>query len=198
MSEAMNTQRPVGKVIHQIARKAEAEKVRVGDLVEEFGRKSFLVLMLVPALLVASPLSGIPMLSTVCGLLIASIAGQMLADRDHVWMPARIMQLELSGAKMQKAARSLRWVSVILDSISRQRLHLLMMWPFRKLFQVLCIVCGAAMPFLEFVPFSSSILAVTVVLFTTALITQDGLLACVGLLFLGTVIIVPLVTVSIV
>ena len=198
MVEDLKTQRPVGKVIHQIARKADTEKVLVEALVGEFGRKSFLVLMLVPALLVASPLSGIPMLSSVCGLLIASIAGQMLTDRDHVWVPVRVMQLELSGAKVQNAARGLRRVSAFLDSVSKRRLHLMMTWPFRKLYQVLCILCGAAMPFLEFVPFSSSIMAAVVVLFTTALITQDGLLAGVGLLLFSTIIIVPLATVSIV
>jgi hypothetical protein len=48
------------------------------------------------------------------------------------------------------------------------------------------------MPFLELVPFSSSILGVAVVLFATALLTRDGLFAVGATAIMGLAALVPL------
>ena len=54
--------RPVGRIIDELDDVVRTGDLRLRDLVEGFGRSSFLPVMVVPALLVVSPLSGIPLI----------------------------------------------------------------------------------------------------------------------------------------
>jgi hypothetical protein len=57
--------------------------------------------------------------------------------------------------------------------------------PLSVLPKLVCVLCGAAMPFLELVPFSSSILASAVVLIGLSILARDGLFALLGILVAG-------------
>ena len=70
---------------------------------------------------------------------------------------------------------------------TRQRFRVLTVPPFRQWLYLLCFLCGAAMPFLELVPFSSSLLGTAVVIMATALLARDGLLALLGSVVIGAV-----------
>jgi hypothetical protein len=68
----------------------------------------------------------------------------------------------------------------------------------RKWIQAMCLICGLSMPFLELVPFSSSILGMAVLFFATSLITRDGLFVLFGVLTMGAALAVPLTVVGLV
>lgn len=157
----------------------------LGDVVEAFGPASFLPLLLVPALLVVSPLSGIPLFSSICGLTIALIAGQMLARRDHVWLPGFLMRRRVKGERLHWAMVRLRRLADWLDGQTRGRLGLLVSPPFVIVPELTCVLCGLAMPFLELVPFSSSLLGATVTLITVGFLSRDGLFVLAGYILLG-------------
>ena len=187
---------PLGPVQDIVARLDDTAKGRVRvtlrDVVEAFGRRSFLPMLMVPALLVVSPLSGIPLFSTVCGLTIALIAGQMLwPGRDHLWLPERLMRRNVSGARARQAVARLGRLAHRLDGLARDRLRwLVTAGPGRRLLETCCLLAGLAMPVFELVPFTSSILGFAVLLMATALLTRDGLFAILGL---GVLIGAPLV-----
>lgn len=172
--------------------------VTLGDIIAAFGDRSFLPVMMVPALLVFSPLSGIPLLPTVCGLLIALIAAQMIwPGRNALWLPRRLTRLRLSGDRARRAVhwlgRAARW----LDARARTRLGFLVTRaPGRKLLETCCLVAGLSMPFLELVPFSSSVLALSVLLMSTGMLSRDGLFALSGLAVMSLAPVVPLLAVG--
>ena len=64
-----------------------------------------------------------------------------------------------------------------LDRHASERLTFVMAQPFVSLLRFVCLLCGALMPMLEVVPFSSSILGVAVALLAFAMLTHDGLIA---------------------
>lgn len=171
---------PVGGIVDRLEAATLRDRLSVRVLVEEFGSSSFLPALMVPALLVVSPLSGIPLFSTVCGLTIAFISAQMLIRRRHLWLPAPLMRMGIDPQRARAALKKLRRPSAWLDRNSRTRMRLLTSAPARGALQLLCLVCGLAMPFLELVPFSSSLLGGAVVLIATALLARDGLFALVG------------------
>lgn len=181
MPQADPGSRPITGIIDRLEKSADHDPVTLRDLIEAFGKTSFLTSMCVPALLVISPLSGVPLFSSACGILIASIAIQMLFGRDHLWLPDGVMRLSVANARLTAALKYLHRVGVNIDDHTRPRLSPLMTAPFRKAYQALCVLCGALMPVLEIVPFSSSILGAATILFATALIVRDGLLACLGM-----------------
>lgn len=172
-------------IIDRVMTIAEAERVSVQDVIEGFGAASFLPFLLIPALIVVSPLSGIPLLPTTLGLTIALIAAQMLLGRDHLWLPEVITHREIAGERLRNNLRRLHRIAEWIDARSRPRLIWLVTPPISVVPRLLCGLCGGLMPFLELVPFSSSILAMAVVLFSVGFLARDGLFTLGGMALVG-------------
>ncbi len=196
MTEQDQTDRPVRRIVERMEQVADLECVRLRDMIEAFGTTSFLPVMMVPALLVVSPLSGIPLFSSACGLTIAFIAGQMVARRKHLWLPDFLMDRQVEGGRARAAVRKLRKFADWIDRHARKRFRALTMRAGRKWIQLLCMICGLMMPMLEIVPFSSSILGVAVLFFATSLLVRDGLFAVIGMVVMGLAAFVPFFAVS--
>jgi hypothetical protein len=72
---------------------------------------------------------------------------------------------------MKKIAPVIKWI----DRHSRSRLRFLFRRPLIWVPQLLCLFTGLMMPFLEFIPFSSSIVAIGVALLVMSMLTEDGM-----------------------
>ena len=186
--------RPVRDVVDRLERCARADRVALGDLVASSSTASFVSAMMVPALLVISPLSGIPLFSSLCGITIALIAAQMLIRRSHLYLPDAVMRRTLPGDKLRGGLERLRGAADFLDRHTRKgRLNQLVGRGGRVVPQALCVMAGAVMPLLEIVPFSSSILGAAVLSFSIALLTRDGVFVLVGIGIIGTAGAVPII-----
>ena len=173
---------PVTDIVDRLAETAENEQVTIGEVCTAFGRRSYLPLLVAPALAVMSPLSGIPLFSSFCGVIIALVAAQMvIPGLESLWIPGIIARRRISGRRLRKAIGSLAKIAHWLDERARQRLKWLIVPPGRTVLETICLICGAAMPFLEFIPFSSSVAGGAVLLIATGLLTRDGLFALAGL-----------------
>ncbi len=196
MSDRAHTpkSRPVGDVVRRLIASAARQDPTLDDVLAGFGARSFLPALMVPALIVVSPLSGIPLLPSVCGLTIALIAVQMMVPRrQHLWLPRWIARRPLNGQRISGAAARLERIADWLDGHARERFRpLVRTGPGRFVLAALCALSGLAMPFLELVPFSSSILGLAVLLIATGLLTRDGLFAACGLMAIAVAPAVPL------
>lgn len=173
-------------IVARLDATAQHDPVTLGEVVEAFGPRSFLPMLMVPALLVVSPLSGIPLFSSVCGLTIAIIAAQMVwPGRDCLWLPGNLTRRYVSGARAREGVARLARLARWLDGHAKARWRVLVHRSGRKLIETACMICGLAMPFLEVVPFSSSILGFSVLLMATGLLTKDGLFALAGLVVMA-------------
>jgi len=183
---------PVRDIVDRLEACARADEVALGDLVRAFGAASFVSTMMVPAILVVSPMSGIPFFSSLCGLTIAFIAGQMLLKRHHLYLPDTVTRRRLPGDKLRAALKKTRRVADFLDRHTRKgRLPGLVGNGGRIVPQLLCVIAGILMPMLELVPFSSSVLGMAVLAFSIALLTRDGVFVLVGLAIVGGAAAVP-------
>jgi hypothetical protein len=182
---------PVRDILSVLRGLSVRERVSLGDLVERVGPSSFVPALLVPALLVVSPLSGIPLFSSVCGLAIALIAAQMLLRRRQVWLPRALLSRGVPGARLAQAVDWMDGPASWLDRRLRHRMGALFVMPFASLLPLACIAAGLAMPFLEFVPFSSSILGTAVVCIAVGILARDGLWAFAGAAFMVLAAVIP-------
>ena len=159
---------------------ARRERVSVGDVVDEIGAGAFPVIMLVPALVMISPASGIPGLSSVCAAIIALSAVQMAIGRRSIWLPKFIVNRTVSRSRMDTAMhwleRPARWI----DHVTRKRLSALTRRPANLLPVLACIVIALVVPALELVPFSASAAGAAIALFSLGLVAEDGLFVLVG------------------
>lgn len=180
----MTAQQPrtLGELADSILSVSDREKVSVETIVDAVGQRSLLPLLLVPALLCATPLSGIPGVSMVCGVAIAIISFQLLISVDEVWLPKRLLRQKVDGKALTKALNSSRPVISWIDRHTHNRLSGLFHRPLIYLPVVLSLISGALMPFLEFIPFSSSVAAIGVSLLALSLLTRDGVFFLLALL----------------
>lgn len=172
---------PLPDIIDRVIAACDGETVVLGDIVTSVGRAGFAALLLVPAVAVATPLSGIPLFSALMGTVIALVAGQMLLRRRHVWLPGWVTRREVNAGRVRTAFSTLRpWMEWI-EAHTKQRFTALVNAPFNLVTQGLCFVSGAMMPLLEFIPFSSSIAGIGVVFLTLGMLTRDGVVALLAL-----------------
>lgn len=177
--------RSVTDIVERMERAASDDKVHVRDVVATLGEASFLPVLMAPALAVVSPLSGVPLFSSICGLTIALVSAQLLFNRDHLWLPDWLMRRRIRAGSLKTATQWLRKPARFLDRHSKERLSLFVRRPFKWITQAACLCCGLAMPFLELVPFTSSILGFAVTLFALSLLVRDGLIAAVAFAVVG-------------
>ncbi|SEW46239.1 Uncharacterized conserved protein [Cognatiyoonia koreensis] len=186
--DSVSPERPLGDIVVMLRDLGQQRTVNARKVIAAFGHASFTPAMLVPAFLVASPLSGIPLFSTICGLTIALVAAQMIFRRDHLWLPGFVLDRSMNGARLLAAVDKMAGLARWLDDKSRPRFRVMMHRPLVWVPQSLCLLFGLAMPVLELVPFSSSILGLGVILLSVGLMVRDGAFfvagACVGSLAL--------------
>ncbi|MFW8634876.1 exopolysaccharide biosynthesis protein [Cribrihabitans pelagius] len=176
------TIRSLGDVADQIRSVSGNGHVSIDGLVQALGRRSHQTLLLIVALTAATPLSGIPGLSAVCGLVIALISLEMLLSYREVRLPRKLSRQNVKGQSVErilsKVEPFLRW----LDRHTHHRMTGLFHRPLIYIPQVICLLSGLTMPFLEFIPFSGSIVASGVALLAFAMFTRDGLFFLLALL----------------
>ncbi|MCD1627382.1 exopolysaccharide biosynthesis protein [Seohaeicola saemankumensis] len=186
-TDQRNADRPVREIVTRLEERADHDSVTLRDLLQAGGAASFIPALIVPALLVVSPLSGIPFFSTFCGITIAFIAAQMLFKRQHLHLPDLLTRQTVPGEKLRAGLLKMHHIADFLDRRTHEgRLHQLVGNGGRILPQLLCVIAGAMMPLLEIVPFSSSIIGAAVLSFAVALLTQDGLFVLIGMVIMAT------------
>lgn len=153
----------------------------VGDVVKVLGQKSYAPLLMVPGLALVSPLSGVPGFSSICGITIALVSLQMMAHRRVLWLPGWLRHRHLGKDRGPKVIGWFRRPARWLDRVSRHRLGLLTRRPLIVLPLSFCLVAGAIIPFLEMLPFTSSILGGVVAIIGAGLFARDGLITLLGM-----------------
>lgn len=163
------------------------EYTNMGEFVDALGRANYAPLLILPALALVSPLSGVPGFTTLCGVMIAGVSLQQIIHRSSIWLPRWIRRASLRTDRVRRVYRWFRIPAKWLDRVTRRRLRVLVTEPFLIVPQVLCLVCGAAMPLLEVIPFTSSILGVVIVFLAAGMFVGDGLLVLFGMLLVTAV-----------
>lgn len=161
----------------QTAKEVEDDAVDLDTLVSVAGGRGGLVpIMTLVALTIVSPLSGIPGLSSICGFTIALCAGQAALGRRTLWLPKRLARSSISPKRVIWAMERVRRAAQWLEDHATRRLEFLSAPPLSTLFLASAALFGLSMPMLEFIPFSSSLIGLSVVLIGLGLLLRDGLL----------------------
>ena len=164
---------------------ANHDEVRVADVLDDFGARSFGPFIMIPAVLEITPVGGILGVPTVFALFIALIAVQLLIGRDHVWMPQFVQRRAVGSKKLHKAVGKLKGMANFLDRHSKGRLEGLTKGTAIKLVAAVIIALCCTVPPLEFLPFASTIPMLAIAVLGLALTVRDGALLLGSLLFAG-------------
>jgi hypothetical protein len=158
------------------------DRVSVEDMLDEIGKDALPAIMLAPALIMISPASGIPGLSSFCAMIVALASLQMVLGRKSLWLPRFITDRSVSRASVDRAVHWLGRPAHYVDSLLGRRLEMLVRKPFRQMVAVACLAISLVVPFLELVPFSASIAGTVIAFFALGLVAGDGLLVLIGMI----------------
>jgi hypothetical protein len=173
--QAIDPHHPLRGTIDRLIQLGEKGDVSVAQVVAAFGDAGLVTAMMIPALLVVSPLSGIPVFSSICGLTIALIALQMLFRRNRLWLPGVLSRRRMNGRRVAKALIHMRKSADWLDGHTAPRLRYLTCPPLDMIPKIACLLAGLTMPLLEILPFSSSLLGMAVTTTAIGFMARDGL-----------------------
>jgi hypothetical protein len=170
---------------HSVSRELErwlqsdGEKT-LGNLVELFDQKSFAILFVlllgVPAL--PLPTGGATHVFEIIAVLLAL---QLIAGREHIWLPDRWRKLELAGPRQQRFIAGLMKFIAFLERFSRPRLTFLFDHRLSNIVFGALVIAGCAGAFLA-PPFTGldTLPALGVVLLSLGVLLEDFLLVVVG------------------
>ncbi|MGR3434222.1 MAG: exopolysaccharide biosynthesis protein [Shimia sp.] len=181
----LSEERPVEDVLDRLralSRSGDGSApISLGEVMDAFGGTSFLPLTMLLGLALVSPLSGIPLLSSIVGLTIAAISVQHLLGRRHIWLPGPLERRSVPRKRIEGVITRMRGVARWFDRLTRVRLRALTTWPVAIVVRALVVICGLSMPFMEVVPMSSSVLGLAVFLFCLGQLTRDGAFLVAGM-----------------
>lgn len=180
MSDPANLQQVLDRISETALRH---RRVTFGDIVDTVGSRSFGPILMIVGILLLSPLSGIPGVPTLSGLLILFIAVQILIRDEGFWLPAWIMDRHLPSDKLLKGIRFIEPVADFIDARLHPRLVAVVRGPGSYLVGGVCVIIACAMPLMEIIPFSATAAGFALTVFGLAMVSLDGLLALLGLLF---------------
>lgn len=164
---------------------AEGEEVSVADVLNEFGDRTITPFILLVAVMLVSPLSGIPGVPTVSAAIIVIMTVQALSGRRRLWLPQFLLRRTVASEKMRKAVGWMRGPCRFLDRHSHKRLMFLTRGPMRLIALAACAIIPLGWPPLEVLPMVSSIGGGTVALLAYGLYTRDGVYVLLGYVMIG-------------
>lgn len=176
--------RALSEVLDQLESSAQGESIRIEEVIEKLGHKSFAALMLVFSLISTSPASAIPGITTVVAAITFILVVQMIAGRECLWLPQFITRRHMSTAKLCKGISWLRRPVHFVERFLKARLTFLLHRPWLWLPLVLILMLTLFMPFMEVIPTSGSIASAVIALFAAGLLTRDGALAVLSFVLL--------------
>lgn len=160
----------------------EGRRVRVGEMMEAFGHRSYGPFLVVPALLELTPLGAVPGVPTALAALIILFAAQIALGRQQMWLPRFVRERGPASEKLEASVEKLRPWARRIDAVFHRRLSVLTRSAFARVAAVLSIGLALTVPALEIFPFASSVPMVAIALFGVALTVRDGALMIGGAL----------------
>lgn len=164
---------------------ALGDTVSISDILDEFGNRAVTPFILLIAVLLVSPLSGIPGVPTVSAVVMITLSLQALFGRRHLWLPQRLLRLTLPAGHVRRAVGWLRRPCAFVDRHSRARLRILTKGPMRWVTLLVCVLIPMSWPMLELLPFFTSFGAATIALLAFGLFTRDGIYVLAGYVLVG-------------
>lgn len=151
--------------------------VTIGEMMDSVGYRTFGPMLLLVGLILVTPLSGVPGMPTLMGLLTLLTLGQLLLGRTNFWLPGWLVRRRIPRKKLLQGLAMLRPAAVRIDGLIQPRFALLVRGPGLYVMALACMAIAMVMPATELIPFSSSIAGLALMTFGLAMISKDGLLA---------------------
>lgn len=168
---------PLEDILSQAVEQTDGDSVTVQDILELYGDRAFgPIFTLLGLLAVIPPVSTIPGLPAIIGILLILFAGQILLGQDYIWLPDFITDRAIDKDKLEKAHDKTSGFLATIDCLVTDRLEWATSGPARYGAGVLVCLLSLMMIPLEVVPFAVAAPGLAITLIGIALLARDGAL----------------------
>jgi len=168
-------------LLDRMLEKTEGDKIALSDLMSTVESRSFGPLLLLPSFIALSPLGAIPGMSIITGTMIILIAAQLLMNRDHPWLPSKLMSISFDRERLDNGTSKVRPWAKWIDQWLAKRWTTLTRAPFSQIVAAMAILLALTFYPLALVPWGVAIPSGAIVLFSLGLTSRDGLFVFTGL-----------------
>lgn len=158
------------------------DTVKVDDILDAFAGRLFGPLIIIPGLILLTPLGAVPLLPAVMGALVALIAAQRILGMSKPWVPRKLRDRSVAREKMTNAFDKARPWTKRIDKLIKPRLTALTTGPAEYAVALLALLLGASVPVVGLIPFAAMVPGAALTLSGLALIARDGALMIAALL----------------
>jgi hypothetical protein len=166
--------------------------VSLGEFYETLGDRVYGLMLLLPALIAASPLGLIPGVPLLAALSIIVVAMQAVLGRPSPWAPSWLLDLSIPRKRMESADNKLRpWLARFAKFIW-PRVSTLVSPPMSQNVAGFCALLAISFYPLSLIPFAVAGPAGAIALFALGLTARDGVSVIAGFLATATTIAVAI------
>lgn len=122
MSNTSVPNRPLHELVVPLHEADWNRRITVQTILRQIGAQSYAAALLVPAMILVSPLAGIIFLPTFGALVMGLIAAKGLMSRPHRWMSGFVLRRQISAARYHKTIDMLERPIDWFESHARKRL----------------------------------------------------------------------------
>lgn len=176
--EYSNLQHMIHDLEHTIGK--SDEYVPFQQLLSIVGERAYAAMLVLPALLAASPLTAIPGISFFLALLIIFVSSQMLFKRKTMWLPHRLRNMKFNKHKTLKAMSYMEKPASALDKIMRPRLLFLTGSIGESIVVFLSFILAVISIPVMIIPLANLVLCVVILFFAMGLLAKDGIVILIG------------------
>lgn len=169
----------VTDLIERLMRKAKGH-VSIDDMLKEFGSRAYDPLLFIVALVLVSPIGGLPGATAILGTFIILVAGQSLFT-DTPWLPRWLRERKASASKAKRWMKKILPALQKMEKLTRPRLTLLTTGWMKHASSLLIVIIGASTYLLGLVPGGLILPGLSIALLAIARLHQDGLLMAFGM-----------------
>ena len=175
------------EVLERIGEARGADRVSLGAILQSIGQRTFGALLLVPGLLLVSPLSALPGFGSLMAFIVFLFGCQLVLGRKCAWLPRFVLSRTIERRRLDRAMRFLEPAARLSDRVVHPRLQYLAMGIFARLIGLICLMIAIIMAPLELVPMANTTSGAAIALFGLSLVARDGLLALLALTATGAI-----------
>ncbi|WGO96518.1 exopolysaccharide biosynthesis protein [Saccharophagus degradans] len=166
----------------------------LGDVTDSLKSQGFGPLIFIVAVAAILPTGAIPMVPTICAVVISIFSIQLLFGASGPWLPKFLRDRSIKRSTFTKAKQKAQGLAKKLDKlISKRHEHLFTQFSI-KLTAVCMLFLSFVIPPMEIMPFLAALPAAAIALFALALIARDGIIFVAAYLLAATAVAVTLYT----
>lgn len=181
----IDNQEPISDLLTKVIEESEdREDVSFEFLLDTFGTRTFAPILLIPAMLILTPIGAIPGLPSIVGIFILIVSSQLIIGLKHPWVPEKIDKFSVNRKKLLSTLAKLDKIKKPInyfENLLNPRIKFLTSNKIDWIYGILISLLAISMIPLEIIPFAAFLPATGICLISVALLSRDGILAILAL-----------------